>query len=451
MEAIWFAALFSSICLEGLGRRYLPNIPSMAFYFLKDGILLLGYLLFRPSPLVTRTVRLLYGGFVIALLAGLVWTILEALNPTQTSLVLALFGLRAYWLWWIAPVIIAQALSKARNKRYAVYVLLVMSVGIAVLAAFQFVASPTSALNLYTVQDGEEVYAGDVAVVSSTGRARVASTFSFLSGFEDFTVLVPALLLALGLEAKEVRLRNAAFIATLATAAVLPMSGSRTSVLLGATVLLVAAWTSGLLFTRIGRRVMIGGALAAVLSVSLFPEAFVGVQSRFQNEGEIQYRLYETLQAYLPPMAIVRTDVPLMGVGTGTQQNAHLSMRVALDWHQESETARYLVELGPFGFLLIWFGKLGLMIALLRAARILKRVGRRGAAAAATSYAVLTFSGNLTFDHVWQALYFVGCGFILSEVVAARAQAATRSSVVAERPAVALPAAGAAYSASDAR
>jgi hypothetical protein len=25
--------------------------------------------------------------------------------------------------------------------------------------------------------------------------------------------------------------------------------------------------------------------------------------------------------------------------------------------------------------------------------------------------------GNLTFDHIWQALYFLGCGFILSEVV----------------------------------
>ena len=28
--------------------------------------------------------------------------------------------------------------------------------------------------------------------------------------------------------------------------------------------------------------------------------------------------------------------------------------------------------------------------------------------------------GNLTFDHNWQALYFMGCGFILAEVLAAR-------------------------------
>ena len=39
------------------------------------------------------------------------------------------------------------------------------------------------------------------------------------------------------------------------------------------------------------------------------------------------------------------------------------------------------------------------------------------------SYAVLTFNGMLVFDHVWQALYFVGCGFILAEVVSVSAPA----------------------------
>ena len=65
------------------------------------------------------------------------------------------------------------------------------------------------------------------------------------------------------------------------------------------------------------------------------------------------------------------------------------------------------------------------MVALMRAYKLLKRAGRRGAATAALSYALLTFAGNLTFDHVWQALYFIGCGFILAEVLSVmRAHAA---------------------------
>jgi|SRR6185312_4257036 len=419
MQAVWFAALFSSICLEGLGRKYLPGIPAMLFYFLKDIVLLVGYFLYRPSAAVTRGVRQLYGGFFVFWIVGLIWTLVDTANPGQTSGMLALVGVRAYWLWWLAPLVVAQVVSNERTKRHAIYVLVTMSIGISILAALQFVAPANSALNLYTVSDGEQIYAADVAVVSSTGRARVASTFTFLTGFQDFTILVPTLLLALGLEAKQARLRNAGLIGTLITAAVLPMSGSRASVLQGAAVLVIAAWTSGLLFTRIGRRIMIGGALAAVLSVSLFPDAILGVESRFGNQEETQSRYVGIVEAFVPPMVMARIDPPFMGVGTGTQQNAHSSLRVALDWYEETETGRYLVELGPIGLLAVWLAKLGLMLALFKAGKILRRQGRRGAAAAAVSYAVLTFNGNLVFDHVWQALYFVGCGFILAEVVSA--------------------------------
>ena len=99
------------------------------------------------------------------------------------------------------------------------------------------------------------------------------------------------------------------------------------------------------------------------------------------------------------------------------QQNARYSFNLVSQWQQEGEIERYLTELGPVGFLLIWTAKLGLVFALLRAYAILKRAGKRGAAGAALSYAVLTMIGSLAFDHNWQALYFTGCGFILAEVV----------------------------------
>ena len=35
MQALWYTLLVSSICLEGLGRKYLPAVPSLVFYFLK--------------------------------------------------------------------------------------------------------------------------------------------------------------------------------------------------------------------------------------------------------------------------------------------------------------------------------------------------------------------------------------------------------------------------------
>jgi hypothetical protein len=205
VQIVWFTALFSSICLEGLGRRYLPQVPAVAFYFLKDIILIIGYVRFRPPPPVRRAARYLFRGFEVVTLVAIAWTVLEILNPEQESFPLALLGLRAYWLWWLAPFVIAGVLQNSEHRKRAIYVLLAMALGVAVLAAVQFASPANSTVNLYAVTDGQEVYAADMATVATTGRARVSSTFTFLSGFVAFTLLVPALLLSLGLEAEERR------------------------------------------------------------------------------------------------------------------------------------------------------------------------------------------------------------------------------------------------------
>jgi hypothetical protein len=419
MQLVWYTFLVCAICLEGLGRKYLPVVPSMFFYFLKDAVLLYGYFRFPRPPLVRRTVRLLYGGFGVILVAAIGWTAIEMLNPSHQSWTLALIGFRAYWLWWLAPPVIASFLQHERNKRQAIYVLLTIAAIVSVMAVFQFASPANSELNLYSVVDGEEIHASDMATVASTGRARVASTFTFLSGFADFCLLVPALLLSIGLEAREKRVRYGALIVTGCAAAVIPMSGSRGSILMGAGILLVMAWTSGLFFTRIGRRVLIGGVAAAILAVVAFPDAIFGVQSRFEESGETTSRLMETA-VILPPVALGYYDYPFLGIGTGMQQNARFSLHVDAQYDVEGEVGRYLVELGPVGYLLVWTAKLGLIVALFRCYVILKRAGRRGSAGAALVYAAVAMLGNLTFDHVWQALYFLGCGFILAEVVSVR-------------------------------
>jgi hypothetical protein len=415
LPLIWFTALMFALCFEGLGRRYLPAVGSAFFYFLKDAVLVFGLWMLRAPRAVRQTGMSLYGGFRPIWLLALVWTVLELFNPELASLSLGFIGLRAYWLWWFAPFVIAGVLQNPNTKRYAILVLVIVSIVVCALAILQFGAPADSNLNLYTVVDGEEVYASSTAIVSTTGRARVASTFAFLSGFTDFTVLVPALLLSFGLEEKNRTLRRLALGAALLCAAVLPMSGSRTSLLLGGGVLLITAISSGLLFTTIGRRVLLGAAAAAVLAVVAFPEAFAGVQDRLESD-ETSERLSATA-SMLPPVALSRFEYPALGIGTGMQQNAKVSMKIYSKWDVELEAGRYLVELGVVGFILIWLARLGLMLALLRAYFILKRARRRGAAGAALSYAALTFLGTLTFDHIWQALFFTGCGFILAEVM----------------------------------
>jgi hypothetical protein len=424
METAWFIALISAICLEGLGRKYLPGVPDAAFYFLKDVVLLFGYLRFRPAAPIRRVTKYLYRGFEAAWVGTFIWTVIEVFNPEQQSKVLALIGLRAYWLWWMAPPVIASVLQNARQKERAIYALLAMVFGIAALAAVQFASPADSSINVYESQN----YAVGPITVGSTGRARVSSTFTFVSGFVAFTITVPTLLLSIGLDTKNPRLRTSALMATSAAAAVVPMAGSRSSVVIGIAILVLSLWSAGMFFTRAGRRILIGGVIAAVLSVVAFPDAMLGVQSRFADQAETSGRFKEFANV-LPPVALMAFDYPGLGIGTGMQQNARLSFNLGSDWDVEGELGRYLVELGPVGFIFFWIAKLGLMIGLLRAYRILKRAARRGAAAAALSYAALTMYGNLTFDHNWQALYFMGCGFILADVVDVVRQSGAAKSV----------------------
>jgi hypothetical protein len=422
MKTAWFFTLIAAICFEGLGRRYLPQVPSAVFYFLKDVVLVYGLVKYRPPLSIWRVTGKLYGAFAIIALIALVWTFLEVFNPDHQSVALAALGFRAYWLWWLAPPLIAHVLRDPKERSRAMYGLLATSAVVAILAAAQFAAPADSSINVYSYVDGEQT---EGAIVYSTGRARVASTFSFLSGFADFTILIPTLTLSFGLDARDPRLRRTALIVTGLTAATIPMAGSRASLLIAGTILLVSVWTAGLFKTRIGRRILVGALVAAVVSVTVFPDAFLGVRSRFADEEETNSRYLLMATAVLPPLAIGMLDHPPLGVGTGMQQNARVRMGIADSYVQEVESGRYLVELGTFGYLVVWTAKLGLMVALVRAYKLLRRAGRRGAATASLSYAVLTMAGSLTFDHVWQALYFVGCGFILAEVLSVlRARAA---------------------------
>jgi hypothetical protein len=418
MQTYWFLGLMASICLEGLGRRYIPAIPSWGFLVLKDVLLMWGLFLFRVDGSVQKISKYLYRGFVAGWVAAFGWTLVQVANPENPSVFLAVIGLRSYWLWWIAPPLIATVLQNGRHRRRAIFVLAFLAIGISALGIVQFLSPPDSSINVYTQIEGEELHAAEAGMVYSTGRARVSSTFAFLSGFQDFATLIPVLLLSLGLDTTDRRLRMVSLVAALFTAVATPMSGSRAAVVLGLGSLAITFWTAGLFATRAGRRILLGGAVGVVLAIAVFPDAVGGVSDRFSDVEETKTRVL-MVATVLPPVAIATLDYPMMGAGTGIMQNVAMSMRIYPKWPAELEMHRYLVELGPVGFIFAWLAKLGLMVAFWRASRILKVAGRKASAGAALSYAAVTFFGNITFDHVWQALYFVGAGFILAETKAA--------------------------------
>lgn len=406
----WFGFLLASVCLEGLGRRFVPGVPGSVWYFLKDAILITGLVSFGIGRAEWRVASALYRPFALALLASLAWVLLAVFNPAQQSLALGLVGLRAYSLWWIAPVVVANALKAERDYRRAVAALAVLAIAITGLAALQFQLPGDAPINRYAW--GE---ANSVAGIVDTGRVRVISTFAYLSGFTDFVILATPLLLAMGLAEGKGRLRLLSLSAAGAIAITAPMSGSRGAVMMVAVAALAIFWSLGAFATKRGLALAAALAIFTALPYLLVPEAVAGVESRF--EGPDTRSRFEEVRMIIPVFAIAELDYPLFGIGTGMLQNAREAFGVGTQWLAEGEPGRYLVELGIVGYMLVWTARLGLLIALARASRLLRRCGRRAAAGLALALAGLTFLGNLTFDHVWQALFFVASGLVLREAV----------------------------------
>ena len=190
----WMGMLIASICLEGLGRKYLPFVPATAFYFLKDAVLLGGLLFFGIQPRIASLFVRLFSPFSALLGLAFIWTVIEVFNPEQTSVALGFIGLRSYWLWFLAPLVIASAVETPDQRRQVVLVLAGVAVIVALMAAYQFTQPADSGVNSYALYEGKEVL--EVATVQTTGRARVSSTFSYLTGFTGFVVLVPVLLVS---------------------------------------------------------------------------------------------------------------------------------------------------------------------------------------------------------------------------------------------------------------
>lgn len=410
-SSIWFALLVASVCFEGLGRKLLPDVPSAIFYYLKDVVLLAGLALFGVSSQSLLSTGRLLRGFIPLLLLATLWTIFEAFNPAHPSLVLALVGLRSYWLWWIAPLVIATALRGAHRER-AVLTLTAAALIVAAYAALQFASPADSPINAYALYRGEQIM--DVAKVATTGRARVSSTFSYLSGFSDFVTLVPPVLLGFGMYLKSRRRRWLSVATVGACIGAIPLSGSRGPLLLAMLGLSLLAMYAGILRGRASRRIAVGLAIAGALAFMSTPEAVQGIADRFGGD-DTRSRLWEAAEV-LPPVALAIHEYPFLGEGTGTQQNARLAFGVSSNWVTESETSRLLVELGAGGYLLVWASKVALAVALIRAARKLKRSGAPGVAGTALALSVYAIAGNSAFDHVWQALFFIGAGLVLAAV-----------------------------------
>ncbi len=360
--ANWRAAVkvaFVAVLVEGAIRKWLLPSGEELVYFLKDVFLVGAYMkfYFAPDPEL-RAVQLRVPGTVISLLCVLVS--FSALNPNIGSILLALYGLKIYFMY-VPLVFIMPYLFRNReelHRQLTWYVLL--AIPICLLGFLQYGSDRFSVIN---------TFAGGMAETGATGfgvgdRARITGTFSYLSGHTAFVVIFFTLALVL-LSMRETRWKWMFIIVVLPMlAGNALMGGSRAAVAAMALVTFGCAISS--LSGRLGTSrhfvvvLVTGCVMTAGGAIYLFSDALLHWETRAINSDDgLRGR---TINHPIAAVEKAFQEGGGFGFGMGVMHPATAAIRnklgilplkqrpTALD----NELGQVMAELGLFGFV-CWY------------------------------------------------------------------------------------------------
>ena len=443
------------IC-EGAIRKWLLPGSQDLIYFAKDVLLLGVYLgFFRDLPRLRQRIRqpaqpILYGVLGFGALFGL----LQIFNPTLPNLLVGIFGFKAYFFYapllFVVPAAFADDAEIYRFLRR--YALLALPVG--ALAVSQFFSSAGSVLNTYA-RSSEDAY---VATFGSSTYVRVTATFSFITGYTAYLIATVILILAL-LGTGRWRLRGhlLIFAALGMTLLGMLMTGSRAPVLI-VVLLFPFYWWLGVIRERGGSatfgRLLIALALVGGVLATTSPEAIDAFRGRAAGVSDMPGRVSSPL---LSPYLLL-PEVGLLGFGIGATHQTAATLApgvVPYSWMHglivEVESGRVMLELGPIGFLLVYFARIYLALFALSQVFALRTRFHRALATASFLFFLAAIPGGAVFDVTADLYFWFFSGLLMLAVrldrEAARKAAAAAAASRPEKPATlpeqtALPVAG---------
>lgn len=441
-EAVHMALVL--VIFEGAIRKWFVPGAQDLFYFAKDVFLLGAYAGFLQSP-ARRLYRppeapLLY----ILLTAGMFFGALQVFNPNLPNLLVGILGFKAYFFYvpliFLLPAMYQTDQELARMLRR--YLLLAIPVGL--LAVAQFFSPAGSPLNTYARSSGEEL---GIVTFGSSSYVRVTATFSFITGYTSY-LLATVVFLLIWMANMRWRLQgNVPMYGALGiTLLGMLMSGSRGPVVLLAA-LLPFYWWLGVLREQGGGSTF--GRLILGLSLLIAVLAWVGEDAvgaflgrAVGGVGEVPSRMMTPFQA---PLHVIGDAGPF-GFGIGATHQTAVAVTPGLPpyaWLRglliEVESGRVMLELGAFGFAIIYLIRLYLVLFAFRQIFRLRTRFHRSLAVGSFLYLLGSLPGGIVFE-VTSSLYhwtFVGLLFLATRLdqKAVRAAQAERTAAPAPMPA----------------
>jgi hypothetical protein len=417
--AYWRQATLAAVVLlvfEGALRKWVLPEAQAYLYWVKDFLLLgayIGFFATRGAALPVPQAQPL----IVLLAMAVAYGTLQMFNPALPSLTLAAVGWRSYFFYapllFLVPHLFRSSEQIYRGlRRYAL-----LAIPIAALGVLQFYSPMDSVINT-NVQ--HEAGVGGVVGFGNVDRVRVGGTFSFVSGYAAY-LLVVALLIAALVAARGWRLRGnvALYGALVLTLAAMFATGSRAPVylvILAAVFYAVVASAVGDLSLSSALRAGLGATIVAVTLWYFLSEPAGAFYGRAADTGDTVSRL---VSPFVEPFVILE-EAGAAGFGIGAaHQSAAFLIGSGYSWWTngivtEAETSRVMLELGLLGFLLVFLFRALIALFALRAALTLKSRPGRALALFLAFYLGVQIFGAVIFNPTANLLYWFAAGLLFA-------------------------------------
>jgi hypothetical protein len=335
------------------------------------------------------------------------------MNPDLPSPLIGLFGLKAYLMYVPLMYMVPEVFPDAPALRSFWIRYLGLALVPLVLGTVQFYEPVDSILNRYP---WEEEGAGGVAVFGLTNVVRITGTFSFITGYTSYLVLLIIFgsALVIGERTRRVRWALYAFLGLAVTNLI--MTGSR-----GPFILLVAAVPilvslavrtgKGFLF-RVALLLAVSLPMVGVLVHEIFPVAGMAFVERATQSQDVSERV---LAAFTGPIwAAAKAGFSGYGIGSTHQAAPFLvpnANSVVPD--AEVEWERIMLEIGPLGFLLVLLSRILVVRRLWVSLIGTEAESFRPFLAGAFLFCLLYVPGNIVFSHTDSLFFWFVAGFAL--------------------------------------
>lgn len=433
------------LIFEGALRKWVFPGAQDLIYFAKDIFFLGAYAGFLRHRAHLRirppAAPVFYAGLLLAVLMG----VLQILNPNLPNLLVGLVGFKAYFLYvpffFVLPAVFSSDEDLARFLRR--YALIAIPVGL--LSVVQFFSPSTSVMNRYAWSADDLEY---VATFGTSTFVRVTGTFSFITGYTSYLLATSMLILAL-LAVMRWRLRGNLLIHAALGLTLLGMfmSGSRGPVFVFALLFPIYWWLalarergSGSTFGRL----LVGSCMLALFLLWAGQDAVGAFLGRARASSDVGARLASPVTSpyHLLP------EAGLVGFGIGATHQSARALTPGLppySWVRglavEAETGRVMLELGPLGFILVYFVRVYLVVFAFRQALILRTRFHRTVAVASFLFLFAQLPAGVVFDVTAGVYHWFFAGLVTTVMWLDRkaALAAARAAHEAPRSRVADP------------